>query len=359
MTSLRTLAFGVAGVWLAGGFGDHSYAGEADTGPLVQERIISAPVDQVWTAFTTKQALESWMVAHAEIDLRVGGLMRTHYDPEGTLGDPQTIENTILSFHPQRMISIKATKPPASFQWKDAIEKMWSVIYLEPVGPGRTRVTCCGFGYDQSEASQEMRKHFDAGNNWTLDRLEEYFATKVQNPASDRNAGAVGEKHDGDALTLLAKSVGGEWIHESTDENGSVFRVRNVVAYAPDGKSLVARSWLGREDGMFAHGTTQIWREPGTNEIRFQNVNEAGAIGRGRLDRVGERTLVWDWNAYHPDGSVRRFWIDMIFPDDDHYRMVMRYLRGDGTEHEIMNALYKRVDQSPERFLPKSKKVSG
>ena len=56
--------------------------------------MIEAPVDSVWAAFTTKEGQESWNVAHAEIDLKIGGKMRTHYDAAGRIGDSNTIENT-------------------------------------------------------------------------------------------------------------------------------------------------------------------------------------------------------------------------------------------------------------------------
>ena len=46
--------------------------GSAQEGaPLIHEGIVAAPVAQVWAAYTTQAGLESWMVAHAEIDLRV------------------------------------------------------------------------------------------------------------------------------------------------------------------------------------------------------------------------------------------------------------------------------------------------
>ena len=73
---------------------------EADS--LVTEGVIEAPVDAVWAAFATKAGQESWNVAHAEIELKVGGKMRTHYDPKGQIGDPNTIESRILSFEPKR-----------------------------------------------------------------------------------------------------------------------------------------------------------------------------------------------------------------------------------------------------------------
>ena len=82
---------------------------------------------QVWAALCTKEGLESWNVAHADVDLKVGGKMLTHYDPKGKLGDPNTIENLILSFEPRRMLSIKVGHCPEKFPFKNAIKTVWQV----------------------------------------------------------------------------------------------------------------------------------------------------------------------------------------------------------------------------------------
>src|SRR2546426_11543663 len=54
-----------------------------DSSRLVHEGVVNAPADQVWAAFTTKEGIESWMAAHASIDLKIGGTMKTQYDPPG------------------------------------------------------------------------------------------------------------------------------------------------------------------------------------------------------------------------------------------------------------------------------------
>ncbi|MCH7884317.1 MAG: SRPBCC domain-containing protein [Planctomycetes bacterium] len=146
-----------------------------DGGELVHEGVVNAPIGAVWQAFTTREGLESWMAPHARIDLKVGGKMRTHYDPDGVIGDPKTIENTILSFDPPRMLSLKATKPPAGFPFMEAIKSTWSVLYFEELGPKRTRITIRGLGYGNDEQSLKMREFFDMGNAWTLARLREHF----------------------------------------------------------------------------------------------------------------------------------------------------------------------------------------
>src|ERR1044071_5469176 len=95
-------------------------AGRPNTAPLVNEATIEAPIGQVWAAFTTKSGIESWMVAHTEIDLRVGGDWRTHYRKEGVIGDEGTIGHKILSFDPERMFSFRTVKTPKGFPFVEA-----------------------------------------------------------------------------------------------------------------------------------------------------------------------------------------------------------------------------------------------
>lgn len=156
-------------------------AGASTNDDLVHEGIVAAPFEEVWDALTTKQGQESWMVAHSEIELKVGGLMRTHYDPSGTLGDPQTIENEIISYDPGRMLSFRVSKAPEDFPFPQAVKNMWTVIYLEPEGVSSTRVRIVGLGFLDNGESQKMRAFFDRGNAWTLERLQNRFADAATN----------------------------------------------------------------------------------------------------------------------------------------------------------------------------------
>lgn len=122
-----------------------------DVSPVVSEALIDAPVDSVWAAWSSSEGLRSWLAPHAGIDLRVGGLMRTNYDAQGTLGDPGTLNNTILSYEPARMLSIKVSKAPADFPFPGAIREMWTVLYFEPQGMDRTRVRVVSLGFTADE----------------------------------------------------------------------------------------------------------------------------------------------------------------------------------------------------------------
>ncbi len=163
---------------------------QSQSGPneLVTEGLIKAPVDAVWAALVTKEGQESWNVSHAEIDLKVGGKMRTHYDPNGRIGDPNTIENTILCFEPKRMLSIQVANPPENFPFKNAIKSMWTVIYFEDAGPSLTRLRIVGTGYGNDDESRKLRLFFDRGNAYTLKKLQEKFAGKEGEPSNQRES---------------------------------------------------------------------------------------------------------------------------------------------------------------------------
>ncbi len=146
---------------------------------LIHEGIVTAPVKDVWAAFTTKIGQESWMVAHSEVELKIGGRMRTHYDPKGKIGDPMTIENMIICYDPECMLSIKVTMPPKGFPFPNAVKSMWTVIYFEAASPQTTRVRIVGLGFGDDEESKKMRAFFDRGNAFTLKKLQERFVPKL------------------------------------------------------------------------------------------------------------------------------------------------------------------------------------
>ncbi|MCA9064231.1 MAG: SRPBCC domain-containing protein [Planctomycetaceae bacterium] len=145
----------------------------ADDSRVVYETEIDADIDAVWNAFTTNEGLQSWMAPLAEIDLTVGGRMKANYNRDGKIGDSATIENTILSFDPKRMLSLKASKFPEGFPFEDAAKSTWSVFYFSELPSSRTKITVVGLGYTDSEQSRRMRAFFAAANEHSLGKLNE------------------------------------------------------------------------------------------------------------------------------------------------------------------------------------------
>lgn len=148
----------------------------ADDSPsFVNEGVVNAPPSEVWKVFSTPEGFKALGVAHADMNFRVGGLIRSHYKPEGVLGDEGTIQNRILAFEPQRMLAIRIDRPPKTFPFKNAWKDTWTVITLTDLGNGRTRVRIASMGYGSDEESQAMRRFFEAGNDLTIKTLQAHF----------------------------------------------------------------------------------------------------------------------------------------------------------------------------------------
>ena len=150
-------------------------SGAAAADAQVTEGFINLPVAEVWKLFTTADGYKKTGVAHAEVDLRIGGAIRSHYDPKGRLGDTDTIVNEILAFDPERMLTLRIRQAPASFPHRDMAGQIWTVMYFNEAGAGMTQVKIVGLGYTDDPQSQALRRFFEAGNKATLDRIAKQY----------------------------------------------------------------------------------------------------------------------------------------------------------------------------------------
>jgi uncharacterized protein YndB with AHSA1/START domain len=138
---------------------------------FVTERKQKGPIYEVWKTWSTSEGWKSLGVALADVDFRLGGLIRTRYGGDGSLGDAETIENEILAFEPPRMIAFRIHKTPASFPFKEAWKQTWTVLTLTPLPDGRTHARAASLGYGKDPESIAMREFFERGNARTFDIL--------------------------------------------------------------------------------------------------------------------------------------------------------------------------------------------
>ena len=316
-----------------------SQTAAADT--LVHETIIDAPIADVWNAFTEADEISTWMVPKADIDLRVGGLMRTTYNPEAALDGPEAIHHRILAFEPEKMIAYQVIKCPEGFEYAELIKQSWNVVSFESLGPNRTKIRGAGCGYKTGGAWDQMRAYFDEGNAWTYEQLRKKFAAH-NNDDKPTDAQTV--------VRLLSRLVDGEWIHESESPDGGVFRVRNVLQHGPDGQSIVGQGWLGNADGMHPHGSTQVYLDPLSQQVRFFNINEHGAIAEGAITLVDEQTVEWDWRTR---GTKEAYSVLMKFTGSDTYEFTLRLRTENDELQQLVQISYDRVEKAPKRFLVK------
>ncbi|MGV3590135.1 MAG: SRPBCC family protein [Gammaproteobacteria bacterium] len=146
-----------------------------ETPSFVNEGLVNAPVEEVWEIWTTGDGYKALGPALADVDLRVGGLIRSRYRPDGTLGDAETIENLIMAYEPPLMLAIRINKPPASFPFKDAWKTVWTVVTLTEAGDDQTLVRVASMGYGNDAESLAMRSFFENGNQLTIEQLQKHF----------------------------------------------------------------------------------------------------------------------------------------------------------------------------------------
>jgi hypothetical protein len=101
--------------------------------------------------------------------------MRSNYGPKSSLDDPDTIENRVLSYEPERMLSIKVVKAPDNFPFKAKIGDMWTVLYFQATSDRKTSLRIVGMGFGSDDESQRMKEFFKQGNAQTLAQLQKRF----------------------------------------------------------------------------------------------------------------------------------------------------------------------------------------
>jgi uncharacterized protein YndB with AHSA1/START domain len=139
-------------------------------------------------------------VAKADVDFRVGGLVKTHYSKDGVIGDEGTIHNQIIAFEPLRVVAWRITKPPKGLPYPSAWKDTWSVATLTDLGGRRTKLRLAMCGYTAEEESQKMRAFFDQGNAWSLKKMKENLEKSLgtaeagaDRPAPSKQAAPTGE----------------------------------------------------------------------------------------------------------------------------------------------------------------------
>ena len=157
-----------------------------------RESILPGPPDLVWRLLTTERGLESWLVPQAEIDLRVGGTVRTQATRDGKIGDPQTTAvSRILALVPGRRFSVKVEQAPAGYPFATVVQGTWYDVYVEPQSGGRTRVRCVGNGLATGFAAYAVKPVFDQGVGMAFEQLRKAVVAQGAKPGSATTQGTA------------------------------------------------------------------------------------------------------------------------------------------------------------------------
>ena len=143
---------------------------------LVQEFDVNVPLDDVWEAYTTKAGWEGAFVEKAEVDWKVGGLIKTTYDPNATIEDSTTIYLTIVNYVPNRLITLQANISDNFKLFTDEEAKdLYNVVQFESLSENKTKVISYGIGYKNNDKFKGLMKFFIQGNEMSYLKLIGYL----------------------------------------------------------------------------------------------------------------------------------------------------------------------------------------
>lgn len=135
--------------------------------------VVPASAAEVWPLIATGEGWQSWAAPVAALDLRVGGVLETSYDPAAHIGDAGNIRNRVFAFTPERLLVIEIVDAPPGFPHAEAARELRTALELEPIDATHTRIRVTMTGYRDGPEFDALFAFFNRGNAFTLTKLGE------------------------------------------------------------------------------------------------------------------------------------------------------------------------------------------
>jgi uncharacterized protein YndB with AHSA1/START domain len=138
-------------------------------------KIVTAPLEDVWKAWTTPEGIESFFAPKAvKVEPRPGGAFELWFgldSPEGSRGSEGCLVHSVT---PMQQLVFEWNAPPTI----PTIRPLRTLVYLDfkALDANRTEVTLRNFGYGQGEEWQKARTYFERAWNNVMKSLQEHFA---------------------------------------------------------------------------------------------------------------------------------------------------------------------------------------
>jgi hypothetical protein len=133
---------------------------------------IDAPAGAIWKLLSSSEGWKSWAVPVAWVDFKIDGMIETSYSANALRGQPGNIKNAIVAYAPERLLVIRNVQAPANFENAEEFGKTITVIEIQSLSSGRSRVELDGVGFLATPAFDSLLKKFKFGDSWTLEHLK-------------------------------------------------------------------------------------------------------------------------------------------------------------------------------------------
>ncbi len=135
---------------------------------------VAAPVDSVWSAWTTQAGVTSFFAPAAHVELRMGGSYDIYFHPEAAAGQRGGEGLRVLSYLPRHMMSFEWMAPPEFTRVNE--HRTFVVVTMDSIGPRRTRVTLSHRGWYWDDADwRQVHGFFEQAWPMVLRNLRHRF----------------------------------------------------------------------------------------------------------------------------------------------------------------------------------------
>lgn len=149
----------------------------ADSSASVRKSVIvPATVEDVWSAWTTTEGVETFLAPGARIDPRPGGAYEVWFFPEAPAGSRGCDGCTVISVAPPKKLSVTWSYPPSLPELRDTGAKGRVTVELIPASvEGATLVSLVHDGFPEGAPGEKGRVYFEKAWDVVLTRLQQRF----------------------------------------------------------------------------------------------------------------------------------------------------------------------------------------
>jgi uncharacterized protein YndB with AHSA1/START domain len=146
-----------------------SYVAASGERVLRHEVEVDIPVANAWDLFASQEGGKTWMAPQFTLELKTGGKWWANYSATAAPDGPGWIKNTVLSYVPQKLITVKLNLLPGVFP-KGPVEEgtLFCVIEFKDLGNGKTLVTDTLVGFGQGKEWDWVYNFFKNGNRYVF-----------------------------------------------------------------------------------------------------------------------------------------------------------------------------------------------
>jgi uncharacterized protein YndB with AHSA1/START domain len=304
-------------------------------GSGVPERVIlksvtaSAPVREVWRAWTTPEGMKEFLGVNANIELKFGGRFEILFSDEPPIGAQGSEGCKVLSYVPERMLSFSWNAPPAQPAMRN--QRTFVVLSFAEQG-GKTTVELRHAGWGTGPDWDASYAYFDRAWDQVLPLLKSRFEN---GPVKDQNAKPKDPpKLDLRPLEKMAAMIGGTWRGEVKSPEGPL-KVEFTYKRHRDGKGIVGAGVIGKGSKHPLYVQSQFGWDPVAKAVYYFDTHDSETLYFGHISVDKEDMIV----TFSPVGILPQvFQSRARFVNGDTYQSIIR----DAAGKEIVGLTLKR-----------------